>query len=97
MIHLYHKYAPIIFIPAVAIYSNIDFIMDNDADHAITVDNVDCAITYRKEIHICSDEAKQLVRELYDMEIWAFVKKWYSVCDNMHSMCFFKIELKKKK
>ena len=93
MTHLInHTYKPHgIFIPYVAITSNIELYV---GDKAITSDGVPCTIKRIEHIHICSENAEWICREYYKIGVWDFVKRWNRNME-VSSMIFLFIELAK--
>lgn len=91
--HINHKYKDTVIVPYVAIHNNIAFLMTKGDRYVVTSDNIRCKVTEIKEIHIC--ELEDLVNELYNIDCWSFVKRWYSTKKCMDSMHFVYLKLEK--
>lgn len=90
--NLSHRFADEVFVPWAAIENNLEFITDKDITLA-TADFVDARIASRREIHILSNEASQIVWRLYQMSVIDFLKRWYAKCPEMTSMGFMYLKL----
>lgn len=90
-----HSFRQEILVPVAAISNNIDFLVnDKNATRMVkTSDNVECVVESFEEAHICTLENE--IKELYGMEPWPYVMRWYKVAPMMHSMDFVRVKLKK--
>ena len=88
-----HDYKPIIYVPLCAIDKSLDFTF-GEVDTLITKDGIECKIKKWEEIHICDAEA--LVFDLYGMDMWLYIRAWYSKYPNLSAMDFIKLELIKQ-
>ena len=89
--YINHKYKDRVIVPYVAITNNISFMMTKGNRYIITSDNIKCRVVELQEIHIC--ELESLVNELYKMDCWSFIKRWYETKKWMESMHFVYIKL----
>jgi hypothetical protein len=90
-----HKYREEIVVPLVAISNNICFLLERDKERiVITADDVKCNVVDYKEVHIACDEFESLIKRLYNLDAYTFIKKWYSKKREMDSMFFVYIKMK---
>lgn len=89
-----HTYKDEIFVPLLAISSNVDFLFDKKKRLLVTSDNIQAEVKYWESVHILSDEAKELVKRLYNIDVYSFMRKWYTSLD-ITSMEFIYARLKK--
>lgn len=82
------------FVPWSSISGNIAFMHGEDKEIE-TADGIACAVKKYTEIHILSQEATELVSELYDMQVMSFLRLWYKKCPWLSEMWFVYLELKK--
>ena len=88
-----HKYKEQVVLPYVAITNNIRFLLTNGERYVVTTDNVKCQVESLKEVHIC--ELEKVIHEIYKIDCWTFIKKWYASQGSMGSMYFVYMKLKK--
>lgn len=90
-----HSFRPEILVPVAAISNNIDFLVnDKNATRMVkTSDNVECVVESFEEVHICTLEKD--IKELYGMEPWPYIMRWYKVAPAMHSMDFVRVKINK--
>lgn len=91
--HINHKYREEIILPYVGISNNLDFLMCKGERNVVTADGFTCKVVECEEKHICELESK--IRELYGMDCWSFIKRWYSVKNTMDSFHFVVLKLQK--
>lgn len=91
--HINHKYRDELILPYVAIDNNIPFLIGNGKKQVITADGFLCDVVEYKEVHIC--ELEKRVMELYKMDCWSFIKRWYATRKAMDSLHFVCMRLKK--
>ncbi len=91
--HINHKYRDVVIVPYVAISDNITFLLNKGEKKVITADGFLCKVTKLKEYHICELEDK--VRELYNIDCWSFIKRWYMTRKSMDSLHFIMLNLEK--
>lgn len=89
-----HTYKDEIFVPLLAISSNVDFLFDKKKRLLVTSDNIQAEVKYWESVHILSDEAKEIVKRMYNIDVYAFMRKWYASLD-ITSMEFIYAKLKK--
>lgn len=88
-----HKYRELMIMPFIALSNNCDFVLNKGEKIILTSDGVKCKVLNWKEMHVCQLEDK--VKELYGVDIWSFIKKWYNSDCAMDSMYFFVIKVEK--
>ena len=92
--YIAHRFKDEIVIPFVALTNNIDFCLAKDEEKiCCTADNVMCEAVYWEERHMC--ELEQKVKDLYDMNCWDFLKRWYLMDKHMDSLYFLYLKLKR--
>jgi hypothetical protein len=89
-----HTFKDEIFVPLLAISSNVDFLFDKKKRLIVTSDNIQAVVTRFDSLHILSDEARELVKRLYNVDVYSFMRKWHSALD-IASMEFVYMNLKK--
>lgn len=89
-----HTFKNEIFVPLLAISSNADFLFDKKKRLIVTSDNIQAVVTRFDSLHILSDEARELVKRLYNVDVYSFMRKWHSALD-IASMEFVYMNLKK--
>ena len=89
-----HKYREQVVLPYIAITNNIRFLLTNGDRYVVTNDNVTCKVESLKEVHIC--ELEKVIQELYNIDCWTFIKKWYAAKGSIGSMYFVYMKLKKQ-
>lgn len=88
-----HRFAENIIVPINAITNNVDFLLCKGEKNVTTADGIKCIVTNWKEVHAC--ELENDIKELYKMDVWSFIKRWYGNDKNTQSLSFVKIELRK--
>ena len=91
-----HKYREKIIVPLIAIERNVSFLCDdNDEDKNIqTSDNVLCGITDIKVSNILDLENE--ISTIYNMGAYEYLKIWRSAYNNIDSLSFVVLKLKRK-
>lgn len=89
-----HTFKDEILIPVLAISSNLEFLCNKGDKLIVTSDNVQATVKRYESVHILSDDATELVRRLYNTDVYSFMRKWYSVLD-ITSMGFLYMKLQK--
>lgn len=89
-----HTFKDEIFVPLLAISPNVEFLFDKKKRLVVTSDNIQNMVVRFERMHILSDEAQELVKRLYNVDVYSFMKKWYSALD-ITSMEFIYMNLKK--
>lgn len=92
MNQILHSYKPKVIVPYVGIIGNIPFLQSNDR-YVITSDQVKCKVLNLYEKHIC--ELENEIKEIYKVDGWQFLCKWYKAYPYMQSMVFVVMELEK--
>lgn len=90
-----HSFKEELIIPVVALTNTFDFFMYGSATKNVrTADGVQCIVEGYEEKHIC--ELEEDIKKMYNMDAWAFIKRWHKRYDTlMTNMMFVKIWLKK--
>lgn len=90
-----HSFKKEVVIPIVALYHNFDFLYNERSETRLlkTSDGYICKVLDWELIHICKLENK--IKELYNMDIWSYIKKWYNAMPNINSMYFLMLHLEK--
>ena len=91
-----HKYREKIIVPLIAIERNVSFLCDdNDEDKNIqTSDNVICGITDIKVSNILDLENE--ISTIYKMGAYEYLKIWRGAYNNIDSLSFVMLKLKRK-
>lgn len=92
MNQILHSYKPKVILPYIAIIGNIPFLNSNNKT-VKTSDGVCCKVVNIYERHIC--ELEKEIKEIYNVDGWAFLKKWHKAYPYMQSMTFVVMELNK--
>lgn len=89
-----HKFKETMIVPYYAVSNNISLVMSKGDHYVTTADGIHCKVVSWEEKHICELEDK--IRELYNINTWDYVKKWFKATKGcMDSMHFLIIKLKK--
>ena len=88
-----HRFRNEVIVPFVGITQNIDFVMSKGNKIVHCADGVIAKVTEWNDIHIC--ELEQDIQELYHIDAWSFLKRWYNSEKRMDSMHFIKMKLEK--
>lgn len=86
-----HKFKEEIIVPYVAVYPNIGIIKDDNATVCFKC-GTKAKVLSIEEKHICELESE--IKAIYGLDVWSYVKKWYSFDKSMQSMYFLKIKTK---
>lgn len=92
--HINHRYREHIIVPYLAISDNIKFATNKGERYISFSDGVIAKVIEATEQHICQLEEK--VQKLYGIDVWTFIKKWYSAYKQMDSMHFIEIKVRKE-
>lgn len=91
---LKHSYKDIVIIPTAALSNTFDFFIFGSAIKKLKLaDGSICEVEQYEEKHICDLEDD--IKEIYNVDVWSFVKRWYKYEPHMTNMMFLKIWLKK--
>ena len=89
-----HKFKETMIVPYCAVTSNVSLVMSKGDHYVTTADGIHCKVMSWEEKHICELEDK--IRELYNINTWDYVKKWFKATKGcMDSMHFLILKLKK--
>lgn len=91
---VFHRFKERIIIPYIGIDRNVDFVFSKGEHYITTADNIRCKVINWSEKHIC--ELEDEIRKVYNLDAWAFIKKWHKACPYMDSMHFLILDLKKE-
>ena len=91
--HVLHKFKETMIVPYYAVTNNVNLVMSKGDHYVTTADGIHCKVVSWEEKHICELEDK--IHELYGMDAWSFVKRWWKSYKNMNSMHFLILKLKK--
>lgn len=91
-----HRYREKIIVPLIAIERNVSFLCDdNDEDKNIqTSDNVICGINEMKVSNIIDLENE--ISTIYKMGAYEYLKIWRGAYNNLDSLSFVVLKLKRK-
>ena len=92
MNQILHSYKPKVILPYIAIIGNIPFLNSNNKK-VKTSDGVCCKVVNIYERHIC--ELENEIKEIYKVDGWQFLCRWYKAYPYMQSMVFVVMELEK--
>lgn len=89
-----HSYRDKIICPFIAVSNNYRFVVTDGERYIITADDVKCKVTHIDVRNIFDLESE--IDKLYKISAWDFLKRWYNVNNNLNSIDFFVLELKKE-
>lgn len=90
-----HSFKKEVIIPIAALYNNFDFFYNTKEEFKLvkTSDGYICEVKRYKLVHICQLENK--INEIYHIDTWSYIKRWYNAIPQMDSMMFIVMELRK--
>ena len=88
-----HRFREEIIVPFIGLTQNIDFCMSKGDKIIRCADGVEAKVLEWKDVHIC--ELEKDIQELYHIDAWAFLKRWWTTEKRMDSMTFIKMKLEK--
>lgn len=88
-----HRFRECVIVPYIGIENNIDFCMSKGDKIIRCADGVEAKVLEWKDIHIC--ELEKDIQDLYHIDAWSFLKRWYSSEKQIDSMTFIKMKLEK--
>lgn len=91
---LKHRFRELVIVPYIAIGGCWFFIDDNSQKKVITADNHLCKVVECEYKHIF--EIEEMIQEHYKMDIISYLKKWYEMDKNMHSLEMVILKLEKE-
>lgn len=68
-----HSFKEYILVPYVAITNNVYI---DKGDLSLTTDGVLCTIKDINLVHICSSTAERIIKAIYNLDPWSFLKRW---------------------
>lgn len=90
--YIKHSYKEDVILPLCGIADNVNFLFDDEEKFVKTSDGIKARLIDCKELHIV--ELEKDIQEIYKIDAWSFLKKWYSANDGMQSARFLKLKLK---
>lgn len=87
-----HKFQKEILVPWGAISNNIEM-----SKIVETSDNVLCSVVKKKEVHLMSDEANEIIQRLYSLSQWHYLILWYRKLPSISTLWLVSMELKQVK
>lgn len=88
-----HTYKPKVILPNIGfIDSCLAFMLSEDRT-IVTSDGFKCNVTDLREKHLCELESEIL--EIYKIDVWSWLKKWYSIDKGLLDMRMLVLELDK--
>lgn len=88
-----HTFKPKIILPNIGfIDSCLAFMLSEDRT-IITSDGVKCNVADLREKHLC--ELEREILEIYKIDVWSWLKKWYSIDKGLLDMRMLVIELER--
>lgn len=94
--YINHRFKDVVILPLMALHPNVGFACQKDRDMeriVATADGIRCKVVNWSCVNILAIEDK--IRELYNIDVITFLKKWYSVDNAMDSLYMLVLELKK--
>ena len=88
-----HRFREEVIVPFIGLTQNIDFCMSKGDKIIRCADEVKTKIIEWKDVHIC--ELEKDIQELYHIDAWSFMKRWWTTEKRMDSMTFIKMKLEK--
>lgn len=94
MVHqVKHSWREEMILPLRCITSNINFLTRKEPKQIETTDGFIADVIEWKEVHLCKLETK--VKELYGLDVWTFMKRWFDSGEDFDSAYFIYIKSKK--
>ena len=88
-----HRFKDVVIVPFVGLTQNIDFCMSKGDKIIRCADGVEAKVLEWKDAHIC--ELEKDIQDLYHIDAWSFLKRWWATEKRMDSMTFIKMKLEK--
>ena len=86
-----HRYKSEMIVPYIGLSNNIQFLFTHGERYVTTSDGKRCKVLECKELHICELEDK--INDLYKIDCWSFIKRWYQTKKEMDSLHFIYLKL----
>jgi hypothetical protein len=90
--YIKHSYKEDVILPLCGIADNVNFLFDDEEKFVKTSDGIKARLIDCKELHIV--ELEKDIQEIYKIDAWSFLKKWYNANNGMQSARFLKLKLK---
>lgn len=88
-----HTYKPKIILPNVGFIDSCLAFMLSEERTIVTSDGFKCNVTDVREMHLCELESEIL--EIYKIDVWSWLKKWYGIDKGLLDMRMLVLELEK--
>lgn len=88
-----HRFREVVIVPFVGLTRNIDFVMSKGEKIIFCADGIRAKVVEWEECHIC--ELEKDIQDIYGIDAWSFIKRWYNTEKLMDSMTFIKMKLEK--
>ena len=88
-----HRFKDVVIVPFVGLTPNIEYCMSKGDMIIRCADGVEAKVLEWKDVHIC--ELEKDIQDLYHIDAWSFLKRWWTTEKRMDSMTFIKMKLEK--
>lgn len=89
-----HSYKDVIIIPVIAIVDKeLEFLVNKEDKEVVTTDGIISKVEKCNIFNIC--ELEKDVKEIYNIDCWSFLKRWYNYDKRIDSLMMIKMKLKK--
>lgn len=91
--YIAHKFKEVVIVPFCGLSENVDYILCDGKKTIYTKDGIKCECVNYEYKHVF--EMEEDIKELYNMELIDFLRRWYNFDNSMQSLNFIKMKLKK--
>lgn len=88
-----HRFKNVVIVPFVGLTQNIDWVMSKGDKIVRCADGIEAKVLEWKDVHIC--ELEKDIQDIYHIDAWSFLKRWWATEKRMDSMTFIKMKLEK--
>lgn len=88
-----HTFKPKIILPNIGFIDSCLAFMLSENRTIVTSDGFKCNVTDLREKHLCELESEIL--EIYKIDVWSWIKKWYGIDKGLLDFRMLVLELKK--
>jgi hypothetical protein len=88
-----HTFKPKIILPNIGFIDSCLAFMLSENRTIVTSDGFKCNVTDLREKHLCELESEIL--EIYKIDVWSWLKKWYGIDKGLLDMRMLVIELER--